>query len=515
MSGAPEHDGKIPRRRRLRIIAGLVLLVVLLAVAVLRVPFKSGIPVTYQSDLDHFKYGSIGSEVSSGIPYWAWQAMPRLFPEEFAGRGDYAALGFLYERDAQGRQRDLPIGVSRRSYRGVDMVWLNCAVCHAGTWRPDAASPPRIVVGMPSNNLDFDGFIRFLLVRAAVDQRLSPASLVAGAEQGGARFGPLSRWFWTNLVGPQLREGLVARRARMAPWLEVTPPWGPGRVDTFNPYKVLELGIRLDQLTPEERVGTSDFPAIFNQRPREGMQLHWDGNNRSLMERNLSAAIGAGVTPRTVDIDSIRRMSNWLLDLRPPPSPHRPDPAAVARGRTVYMRSCAACHGYQQESGYVFSGRYIGQVTPIAEVGTDRNRLDSYTEAFRRRQLDEIFEGTPYDFRYFTKTDGYANQPLDGLWLRAPYLHNGSVPTLADLLEPPARRPAAFVRGIDIIDRSRGGFLAPACNPAAPVVGRTGMGRRLICFDTAVRGNGNGGHLYGTGLAAPAKLDLLAYLRTF
>ena len=243
----------IPRRRRLTIIAGLLLLVALLAFAVLRIPFTSGIPVTYQSDSDHFKYGSIGSEASSGIPYSAWQAMPRLFPEEFAGRSDYSALGFLYERDQEGRQRDLPIGVSRRTYRGVDMVWLNCAACHAGTWRPDAASPPQIVVGMPSNNLDFDGFIRFLLIKASVDHRLSPPSLMAGAEQGGARFGPLGRWFWTNLVGPQLREGLVARRARLAPWLGVTPNWGPGRVDTFNPYKLLELGIRLDQLSPDER----------------------------------------------------------------------------------------------------------------------------------------------------------------------------------------------------------------------------------------------------------------------
>jgi mono/diheme cytochrome c family protein len=258
----------------------------------------------------------------------------------------------------------------------------------------------------------------------------------------------------------------------------------------------------------------SDFPSIFMQGPREGMQLHWDGNNRSLAERNLSAAIGAGVTPQTVDFASIRRVADWLQTLPPPPSPHRPDPAAVARGRLVYAQGCAACHGFQGSAGYAFRGRHLGQVTPIAAIGTDRGRLDSYTEAFRRRQLDEIFEGTPYDFRYFTKTNGYANQPLDGLWLRAPYLHNGSVPTLAALLAPPAGRPVAFLRGLDIVDRANGGFLAPACDPAAPAR-RTAMGRRLICYDTRLPGNGNGGHLYGTALPDAARADLLAYLKTF
>jgi mono/diheme cytochrome c family protein len=467
----------------------------------------------FADQAEHFKYGSIGSEVPSGIPYWAWQALPRLFPEEFAGRTDYAAFGFLYERDAEGRQRDLPIGVSRRSYRGIEMVWLNCSVCHAGTWRADAASPPRVVPGMPSNNLDFGGFIRFLLDRAATDPRLTPASLVNAAEQAGARFGPIERQLWLNAVGPQLREGLLERRFRLLPLLDRQPLWGPGRVDTFNPYKLLQLHTPFNRLAPGEMAGQSDFPSIFYQGPREGMQLHWDGNNTSLMERNLSAAIGAGVTPDTVGFDSIRRIASWLQQLRPPPSPHQPDPAAVRRGAALYAQACASCHGWQGRDGYVFRGNALGRVTPIAAVGTDRGRLDSYTEAFRVRQR-EIFAGTPYEFTHFTKTAGYANAPLDGLWLRGPYLHNGSVPTLAALLLPPAQRPVSFLRGLDIVDFVNGGFLAPACDPAAPRPQLTN-GRRLLCYDTRLPGNGNGGHLWGTDLPPAARGDLLAYLLTF
>src|SRR5687767_14132805 len=60
---------------------------------------------------EHFKYGSIGSEPASGMPYAIWKLLPSLYPDEFEGRDDYSAFGFLYETGADGRRRDLPIGV--------------------------------------------------------------------------------------------------------------------------------------------------------------------------------------------------------------------------------------------------------------------------------------------------------------------------------------------------------------------------------------------------------------------
>src|SRR5258705_10468114 len=63
-------------------------------------------------------------------------------------------------------------------------------------------------------------------------------------------------------------------------------------------------------------------------------------------------------------------------------------------------------------------------------------------------------------FSHFRKTFGYANAPLDGVWLRAPYLHNGSGPTLRDLLEPSDKRPKIFYRGYDAYAQKKGGFVA-------------------------------------------------------
>lgn len=510
-------EGYLAQRRwQLRLGLAVVALLIGIGVAVLGLGLCAALRLTgsatphYAADVDHFKYGSIGSEPESGVPYDVWMALPSLYPAEFEGRNDFSAFGFIYEVDGKGRKPDLPVGVSRRQVNGVEVVWLNCATCHTGTWRGSAEDKPNVVAGMPSNNLDFHRFVS-LLLKAAADERLEPRQLFGPMEKAGAHQDWFDRIVWKAAVAPRFREGLIRIRGRLVPLLERQSPWGPGRVDTFNPYKLIQFGTPAASLTEAEVHGVSDFPTIFNQRPREGMELHWDGNNTSLQERNLSAAIGAGVTPKTVDHPAIRRVAGWLMDLKSPASPHRPAPAAVARGRDIYRLECAACHGRQDPEGYVFTGRYLGKVTPISEIATDRARLDSYTEEFRQQQLSKMFAGTPYQFKAFRKTDGYANQPLDGLWLRGPYLHNGSVPTLADLLKVPADRPKAFLRGRgqDVVDPVNGGFVTTACDPAAKPAAGT------FCYDTSLAGNGAGGHLYGTQLTPAQKADLLAYLLTF
>jgi hypothetical protein len=505
-----EVEGRT-RRRRFRILGPILLILMVLAILAIANIWRltTNEPVRYANIGDHFKYGSIGSEPESGLPYWMWRALPIMFENEL-GTDGLRVFGFLYEEGG-----DLPIGVSRRNYRGVELAWLNCAVCHTGTYTGEDGER-HIVLGMPSNNLDFEGFVRFLF-KGVEEKRLTPASVMDGMRRAGAHFGPVDWALYRFYVIPRVLKALRRTREGLGPIMDQQVAWGPGRVDTFNPYKVIQFGMRLDDLDPNERHGVSDLPSIFLQRPRgdQHMDLHWDGDNDSLQERNLSAAIGAGVTERTVDHVAIKRIAEWLLDLRPPPSPYKADSIKAVMGRGAYMRDCAGCHGYQGPDGYVFDGENIGRVTSIDLVGTDRGRLDSYTERLRDLQLATFFKDDPvYDFRQFKKTNGYANQPLDGLWLRAPYLHNGSVPTLRDLLNPPEERPIAFVRGDDRLDSANGGFRAESCDPEVYF-------GPLSCFDTRQkdggpdRGNRNIGHLYGTDLPPQEKEALLEYLKTF
>jgi mono/diheme cytochrome c family protein len=263
-------------------------------------------------------------------------------------------------------------------------------------------------------------------------------------------------------------------------------------VDTFNPYKVL-FGF---DLARDGSVGTADLPSLWNQKIREGMWLHWDGNNNSVTERNKSAAIGAGCSEASLDLAAMKRVEDWIWTL-PAPQFHRDriHPQRAAAGAAVYARECASCH----QPG----GRQTGQVVSLAEIGTDPERMESFSSALAER-MNTLGTGRPWKFTHFRKTGGYAAMPLDGVWLRAPYLHNGSVPALRDLLETPERRPAVFFRGYDVYDYDNVGFVSNG--PEAEQNG--------FRFDTSLKGNSRMGHLYGTSLPPKDKESLIEYLKT-
>ena len=245
----------------------------------------------------------------------------------------------------------------------------------------------------------------------------------------------------------------------------------------------------------KDAAGQTDLPSIWNQGPRRGLQLHWDGNNDSMEERNKSAALGAGVTPPTIDLKSMKRVEDWIVDLPAPKYPYAIDETLAARGAPLYEQHCAECHEFGRAK--------IGKVTPIDEIGTDRNRLDSFSYEFAAN-MNLLYAGYPWRFTHFRKTNGYANMPLDGVWLRAPYLHNGSTPSLRDLLEPPEARPKTFYRGYDVYDSRKAGFVSGVAEE---------KGKRYFLYDTSLPGNGNGGHLYGTQLPSADKDAIVEYMK--
>jgi Cytochrome C oxidase, cbb3-type, subunit III len=460
-------------------------------------------PVTYATLEEHFKYGSTGGERDAGVPYWLWKVLPAMFPEFLPepGKG-LASLGFVFD-PTRPVDQDLPVGVSKRNVQGIDRVFLNCAVCHVGTVRDNPQATPRIISGMPANTVDLQGFERFLF-NCATSEKFTPDRIGAEMKRIGATDDVINRLILRYVAIDIGRRRLLFLRDRFK-FMDREPDAGPGRVDTFNPPKVL-MNFPMELVPENEWVGNCDLPSIWNQGKRKGMWLHWDGNNNSVEERNRSASFGTGAIPPTLDRPSIKKMEAWLNDAQPPAYPYPVDEALAARGAPIYAEYCARCHG---ESGKNFAGELVGQVTPIEQIGTDRHRLDSYSAELCANQ-NLLYAAYPEDrFSHFRKTYGYANQPLDGVWLRAPYLHNGSVPTLRDLLEPSGKRPKIFHRGYDVYDPKNVGFVSDVASENT---------RRYFEFKTALPGNGNAGHegkIYGTELPPDAKDALIEYLKKF
>lgn len=95
----------------------------------------------------------------------------------------------------------------------------------------------------------------------------------------------------------------------------------------------------------------------------------------------------------------------------------------------------------------------------------------------------------------------YRARPLDGIWATAPYLHNGSVPDLYELLLPPTQRNTVFYVGNREFDPDKLGF-------------KSQLRGKGFKFDTRLPGNSNAGHLYGTDLNEDERRDLLEFLKT-
>ena len=494
--------------RRRRRIWRLVLVLLILA-GVYYFVFRRTYVIAYDKPEQHFAHGSIGSESVNGLPYWVFKALPELYKDELGPEG-YGRFGFVYAHEGD----DLPIGFSKRIVQGVQRVWLNCAVCHVGTYRTSPEAAPTIVYGAPSNNLRLYEFIQFLR-RVAVDPRFNADNIVAAINSPavGGNVGVVGAAFYRHLVVDRVRTGLLAIRDQLA-FMDRQQDWGPGRVDTFNPYKAILFNFPMDEghISDVELNGASDYPAIWQQRPRQGMFLHWDGNNPSVDERNLSAALGAGVTPVSVDRERIARIKAWTWTLEPPayPRPDEVDARLADRGRELFAGTCADCHGIGGTQGYDYdtaTHTRLGRVEDLGDIGTDPGRWASYTEHFAAAQ-NLAYAGYPWRFHNFRKTRGYANQPVDGIWARSPYLHNGSVPTLRDLLEPAAKRPQRWYRGSDVFDFTKVGYRSD---------GRGESRDALFEFDTAKPGNSNAGHegaRYGTDLSASDKDALVEYMKT-
>lgn len=542
-----------------------------------------------RAELDElrFKYGSTGGEANLGIPLAIWQVTPlvcadtlkdimkKRMAEDYPARvrnysqrphggpdasrlalsrEGYEAFGLIFENDADEKPMDVPIGVSKRQHLGFDRVFVNCAFCHSSTVRASAASKPQIVLGMPANLLDIRNFEHFLFTCTA-GPRFTKENVIPEVERMHGPLSLLDHYVIYPLALWIIRDQVQYLSSRLGFFVK-QPEWGPGRVDTFSNAKAIfnwswrDLpDWNRDHEVKDDQIGTVDFPSVWRQRERKTrddgcpMDLHWDGNNNSVEERNLSAAFGTGALPPIIDHHSLGLLEDWLLNRSRPPDFRQfgfPvgafDQAKADQGKPIYERLCADCHGL---TGSDFRGAKVGKVTHINDIGTDKSRLDNYTpelavtqsmlyadqkkpaskapSAEERKQMtacgmnehDEADESS-YRFKHFHKTYGYANMPLDGVWLRAPYLHNGSVPTLWDLLNPSGKRPEVYFRGSNEYDPRKLGFKSES--PTAP------DGREYFRFDTKKRGNSNKGHegsAYGTDLTDDEKWALIEYLKTF
>lgn len=195
----------------------------------------------------------------------------------------------------------------------------------------------------------------------------------------------------------------------------------------------------------------------------------------------------------------------FIESLRPPKYPAAVDRDLADRGRVVFNEHCSRCHGT-----YGDGSKYPELLIPIEEVETDRARLDALSEKHRSAYGRSWFAHYG-EQETWADPKGYMAPPLDGIWASAPYLHNGSVPTLWHLLNP-EERPIVWHRTSEQLDEQQVGLKVELLDETPKGI-RDASVRRTY-FDTRVFGKSAKGHDFPLELTADERASVLEYLKT-
>ncbi|HUR56055.1 MAG TPA: di-heme-cytochrome C peroxidase, partial [Gemmataceae bacterium] len=319
------------------------------------------------------------------------------------------------------------------------------------------------------------------------------------------------------------------------------PRPGFGRVDAFTSAR----NFLFDPSEARAPSAPVRYPFLWGLDKR---WLHWDGNTMSVMERNVGQALGLGGVTDAKTLSStllpgnLHELEQVAKKLKPPAWPAAF--GAVNRnsdeykiGAKLYAANCAACH--EKQDVVEPYGKKVTDGGVVYLVGTDEARTKVFADKLadgrdfaesvglvqrkikkkayddHRAELEKkygagfetpLFDEPDAKIRWLT-TGGYVARPLAGAWATAPYLHNGSVPTMADLLEPVHRRPVVFPVGHREYDPVRVGFVSRFDDVPEDQV------KSYFVFDTRAAGNRNTGHEFGTNLTDGEKRALLLYLK--
>jgi mono/diheme cytochrome c family protein len=406
---------------------------------------------------------------------------------------------------------------------------LGCASCHAGiAYEPDGSPRPDLaILGAPNTSLDLEAYVQgvYVALNAQLrdEARLLDAVRTLFPDTSADEIATLE-----TFVIPRAQKRLAAIiKAGEGPL-----PFVNGAPGYTNGVAALHLQLGILPEEPRQRlVGFTAIPDLADRGFRS--MLLSDGayaphgkppvrpmTANDLVPAHLDelAAVTAfftvpsmGVSPAraAAQIPAAQDVFRFLASYRPQPFPGRIDANKARVGASIYATRCASCHGVYEASA---EGQTLKAFPNwIGAFDTDPARRDAFGAAAAKAVNRSAYG----DIVTARATGAYAAPPLAGLWMSAPYLHNGSVPTLAALigLRP---RPERFMVGghrldfdavgIDLVASDDGVHRYPKGHVAfaSPAV-----------IDTRRPGFGNGGHeTEFRSLGRSEKQALLEYLKT-
>ena len=414
-----------------------------------------------------YQYLITGDYLKSGLPYSYFNLLNGKDKQNYLNR--------------TGKNATVPHGYNViRNEKGIDVVVPTCLQCHAQVLNDS------LIVGLGNTYLDFsnighgNNFLRNLVTRFM--QTVSPAQYEASKDliRSMSTIAPMME---TEVRGvnaaDRLATLLVAHR-------------DPETLEWKN-EPILEI--------PTEVIPT-DVPAWWLLKKKNAMFYNGFGRGDFGKFSMLSNILTVKDTAEAREVFShFGDVLAYIKSIKAPKYPYPIDPILVEYGKTIFTDNCSKCHGtYGKEESYP------NLLIPASIIQTD-------SMLFKANHQNPQFI-TWFNKSWFAKGDlpaklepanGYMAPPLDGVWATAPYLHNGSVPTIEAVLNS-AIRPTYWKRD----------FKNPVYNTQALgwefSIANEPDGKKT--YNTKLPGYSNSGHYFGNKLSHQERKALLEYLKT-
>ena len=434
---------------------------------------------------------------------------------------------------------DRPVGMVGAEVRGptplvrIDAVNLGCATCHAGlVYGADGRATSVAWAGLPNTSINLEAYGQavFMALASAVRDQGAFRARIAELfpEMGRAERLTMRFLLLPRVAGriAELHEGGVGP-SRFS-------NGGAGRTNGVAALRQM-LGLPVGAVTGHADVGFTSIPDLGSRGLRTS--LLYDGiyapfgATRHDVETTSAAVTGAhldslsdivafftvstmGVTPSVGEgvIPAMRPVMQWLgRSYTPPPFPGTIDSARMHAGAAVYVSRCAKCHGTYGEGSPRRLVSYPNALIEQSAMGTDSARWAAVDSSL----VGALTQSAYGRHMRSERTGGYVAPILSGVWTTAPYLHNGSVPTLWQLLTP-RERPTRFLVGGHALDFTQVGIAGVRWTddtsryPAGYVPWSIPE-----LYDTRAAGLSNRGHERpSAGLSDAEKWAVIEYLKT-
>jgi mono/diheme cytochrome c family protein len=455
-----------------------------------RASYGAEAPVSAEAGDQFFHSRALGSPYTTGIPYALWLATMERYPKKLGANWDEFRYEYGLLADPA-RPRDLPIGfvLYDTKFTATRFLMTNCALCHT------AEINGQMITGLGSRSLRVNA-LNTAIMQIVKRDDFNAKEMLPLAASAAHRYN--IPWGWRSRF--VTKRAIKKLKALSASYVEMDA--GPGR------NGVLEFTKAVLKQPVQPPYGFVRFHPVWSYKKRQSFGV--DG----LMTGDLTMALAAVEFNKGMPAKYIVSHRNqwaslyeYVKTVEAPKFPGRIDMSMAQRGEQVFQTMCARCHGTYASAAQIYKEKVI----PVSLTGTDPDRIRSANLSVITAVNRSVFG----KHVRLANTDGYIAQPLDGIWCRGPYLHNGSVPTLADLLLPAAQRPVSFFVGGDTgYDMQHLGVAYT--EELAPDGNRRGIrvSARQFEFNTRDPGNSNGGHGFSNKLSDADRMALLEYLKT-